>query len=176
MDGNALTSVDQTSNTHIQHSQCVGECMWLKLMACVVCCGDCKVVCRRLIINIMIVAEPIHCTYQLSCSLVKLVCQDRDCVLLIMKLSSFCCFQISISRQTSRDRKRAKRMVCDCQFDPGRTVTWSHLVGHVTCMWLSAPLSSHTEQDSLEDACGENCLNRLLMIEWYAIHNDSRSA
>ena len=27
-------------------------------------------------------------------------------------------------------------------------------------------VDSHTEQDDPEDACGETCLNRLLMIEW----------
>ena len=47
-------------------------------------------------------------------------------------------------------------MMCDCQFDPGR------------CVSLSLPMSSLSlsENDEPSEACGENCLNRLLMIEW----------
>jgi hypothetical protein len=42
-------------------------------------------------------------------------------------------------RVASKEGKRNKRMMCDCQFDP--------------------------ETDDLSEACGEKCLNRLLMIE-----------
>ncbi|XP_019853842.1 PREDICTED: histone-lysine N-methyltransferase SETD2-like isoform X2 [Amphimedon queenslandica] len=44
-----------------------------------------------------------------------------------------------VERGTTRDGKRSKRMMCTCQFDP--------------------------ETDNHSEACGENCLNRLLMIE-----------
>ena len=53
-------------------------------------------------------------------------------------------------------------MVCDCQFDPGMRVAG--------LLWGShdSSLGSHDpELDEVDDACGENCLNRLLMIEWY---------
>lgn len=42
-------------------------------------------------------------------------------------------------RSSTRDRKHSKKMVCVCQFDP--------------------------ETDNPEDACGDNCLNRILMME-----------
>ena len=51
-------------------------------------------------------------------------------------------------------------MVCECQFDPGIIFNVGCIVFHVICHVTNA------EQDDPEDACGENCLNRLLMIEW----------
>ena len=43
-------------------------------------------------------------------------------------------------KQSSKERKKAKKMVCECTFDP-RT-------------------------DDPSNACGSDCLNRLLMMEW----------
>lgn len=67
---------------------------------------------------------------------------------------SVVCLTCVIFRGTTRDGKRSKRMMCSCQFDPG----------------IIVPLSAHDcfflETDNLSEACGENCLNRLLMIEW----------
>ena len=69
-------------------------------------------------------------------------------------------------------------MVCECQFDPGRFHNQLCITHNVWCFLISRMLSydvvmSHdvisyypVEQDDPEDACGENCLNRLLMIEW----------
>lgn len=42
-------------------------------------------------------------------------------------------------RQTNRERKKAKKMVCECILD----------------------------EENPSDACGADCLNRLLMMEWY---------
>ena len=44
-------------------------------------------------------------------------------------------------RQTNRERKKAKKMVCECLLD----------------------------EDYPSSACGADCLNRLLMIEWYVL-------
>lgn len=41
-------------------------------------------------------------------------------------------------RQTNRERKKAKKMVCECVLD----------------------------EENSTDACGADCLNRLLMMEW----------
>ncbi len=43
------------------------------------------------------------------------------------------------------------------------THTCTHIHRHPTS------LLAIIEQDDSEDACGENCLNRLLMIEWYVV-------
>ena len=48
-------------------------------------------------------------------------------------------------------------MMCDCQFDPGRCVCVIVIID----VFLSL-----SENDDPSEACGENCLNRLLMIEW----------
>jgi histone-lysine N-methyltransferase SETD2 len=61
-------------------------------------------------------------------------CPDRPATFKFITENVYCSEVV-----TSRERKKGKRMVCDCQFDP--------------------------EQDDPEDACGEICLNRLLMIE-----------
>lgn len=45
-------------------------------------------------------------------------------------------------------------MMCDCQFDPGKK---PHPL--LECI-------NNSESDDLSEACGDNCLNRLLMIEW----------
>ena len=44
-------------------------------------------------------------------------------------------------RQSSKEKKKAKKMICDCIF--------------------------YEEEDDPSEACGSSCLNRLLMIEWY---------
>ncbi|CAI8025463.1 Histone-lysine N-methyltransferase SETD2 [Geodia barretti] len=61
-------------------------------------------------------------------------CPDRPAPFKFITVNVYCSEVV-----TSRERKKGKRMVCDCQFDP--------------------------EQDDPEVACGEICLNRLLMIE-----------
>lgn len=76
---------------------------------------------------------------------------------------------------SSRDKKKAKKMVCECQFDPGmlfeRYITLLKLK-LILMFWSFAKAKMSyflycVEMDDPETACGEDCLNKLLLIEWY---------
>lgn len=47
----------------------------------------------------------------------------------------------SFSKKSSKNQKEAKKMVCDCS-------------------------TSEEDRTNGVEACGEDCLNRMLMIEW----------
>ena len=75
---------------------------------------------------------------------------------------------------SSRDKKKAKKMVCECQFDPGVLYGIHNMIVfnnncfrnslNKMCYCLSR---MYVELDDPDTACGEDCLNRLLLIEWY---------
>ena len=70
-------------------------------------------------------------------------------------------------RIRSREGKRNKRMMCDCHFDPGKSITSIIIVVEVVLVVVVLLIIIIiVEMDDPSDACGENCLNRLLMIEW----------
>ena len=78
-----------------------------------------------------------------------------------------------------REKKKAKKMVCECQFDPGTSMLRKHsdlcnntcLCQCCMCARINGNQRVHfrfiIEMDDPETACGEDCLNRLLLIEWY---------
>lgn len=85
------------------------------------------------------------------------------------------CVLLYVIRVASKEGKRNKRMMCDCQFDPGNghvTILYKHYMLYILlvicvsfdCLYMYLIIC--IEVDDASEACGENCLNRLLMIEW----------
>lgn len=80
---------------------------------------------------------------------------------------------------SSRNKKKTKKMVCECQFDPGMMSLGDDIISTVILCACGIPLKQTTffilikffciELDDPETACGEDCLNRLLLIEWYIL-------